>query len=312
MRGIVGDPERLAVFDMVLTNHTPRTCSGERYGPVEVVRQMDGDLSGEGAGFWDGGSSVQAGVNQMQLKHLFPFPLARLLFPDGSPDDQATAGYADCIGRPAIGGDFVTSDLLPPDDRVARMLALASMRPSEITDASFRSRFLVLAHAKLPNVHFIQGDITDKNAVDAIRRRRDALGLGPARIAFLGTVLDQLGQGRVAQGIRNAMSLVGNGGKLIIAEFGQPDRRDPRKFSLLPHWGRYTYGYFAVHKDDGDGVIHPLIKFETSRPINGRVDGGLLDICGQLLPYREHLARAAGAAVTLRSVVRQPALSTLP
>lgn len=311
MRGMVRDPERLATFTTIVGKYRPKTCSGERYGPLEVLRQLDDGIAGERMSLWDGGAGIQIGVNQLQLKHLFPFYPATLLTPDGQPDEVSTEGYANLVGLPAIAGEVVTTDLNAPESRLVGKLALASLRPEEINDRNYRKRYRELSNARLPNVHFLQGDIADDKEMRTIWEKREAAGLAPARHGFLGTVLNQIGQARVARAIKNALSLLSEDGKLIIAEFGHPDRRDPRKFFLLPNWSEFTYGYFVIHKEDENRVINPIFTFQSSRPRLGRTEEGLYEANGRLLPIRHHLAKAAVSSIA-RALAHRPPTSSTP
>lgn len=273
------------------------TTLQKRYAPFEAVRQLWSDPTAEGINWWEGGSSLQIGAKATQLKSKYPFEASRVVRLTGGrlksgksemePDRIAGLGYQRLLGRTAIGGGIVGTDIWTPRDALMRRLAVASLRPSEIGDPDFMTQFTGLMDAELHNVYHTLGDITDYHYLEAVRRQFDG---SPVEMGFLGTMLNQVGQEHVDQTIRHAMELLDEDGILFILEFGRPDPACPSKFQLAPTWKDWTYGFFAIHKADPDRTIQPLLQFKNSRMTHMIVGAGVLDVGNGYRTMREHLA----------------------
>ncbi|HSX29428.1 MAG TPA: hypothetical protein VLE73_02615 [Candidatus Saccharimonadales bacterium] len=302
--GVIGDiahdDTRFANFLTILNYlHIPTTVQ-DRYGAFEVVRQLWGDPTGKGIDWWEGGSSVQLGAKATQLKQYYPFLASRVVRPVGGErktgrvkteiDRAANKGYKNILGRTAIGGDIIGTDIWRPDDRWLRQLAIAALRPSELADDCFMERFTGILEADVPNIGYIGGDITDEAMMRSIRAE---LGGRTKQLGFLGTVLNQVGQEKVMQTIDNALGMLHDDGVLFILEFGNADPNDPTKFQLASEWSEWTYRLCAVHNKDPQRRIQPLLCFKNSRMTHVMVEDGLLDTGGGYRPMRDYLVDAA-------------------
>lgn len=265
------------------------TARRSRYGPIEVARQ-----EGAFANFIDMGCSVPEGPWQLQLKGRFPFTPIDFRFRNGERDYLATQGYANLVGRPALAGDIVISDLTSPDDARLQELSFAAMRQSEIMNPGERlaRRRLAMLGKRLGNILFIQADVTDRNTMAELREHCAGQDF---RLACLVTVLHEVGQENVRRAIDNMLGLLADhhDSQLIIAEHGQVERRGRSSISLLPRWARGTYSYFAVAKHDPKRIVQHLYTFDTSRPSSGIVEAGLFRAGGEVWPMRDYLVRAA-------------------
>ena len=296
IRNMASDPARRSYVEYVLDQMRTMTTTGYRQAPFEVVRQ----LKGEPAGFLDGGSSVGIGARQTQLKDSHPFAPVRLLSEGGRDDELSSRGYASLVGAPILRGNIVLFDRVPPDNWLARQLSIASLRPvSEIMNPAFMEERRQLLGAKLSNLVFVQGDLTDKDSIAMLKERCQGMDL---RLAFVGTVLNQVGQENVDEVIDNVLDALEDhpDSEVVISEFAKIDRRRPSTLSLLPQWRQAGYRYFSVSKHDR-GRIQPLFTFTSSRPEVGRVEGGSIVVGGETAPLRELLAARAAGAVSVRA-----------
>lgn len=303
LTGLARDPDRCAAVETALDHNHTMTTSGDRLAPFEVIRQLQGGP----AGFFDAASSVGIGARQTQLKDGHPFSAARLLHRDGSDDEAASDGYAQLVHGPILPGPIILSDLVPPDSRLARRLSLASLRPSEILDPAVVEQRRQLLAAKLSNVVFKRSDLLHRESMGAIREycRHHRI-----RLAFVGTVLNIIGQEHVETVIDNVLWALDDhpDSEVIVADFAQVDRRKPYKLSLAPRWGRASYGYFGIRLGDRERV-NSLFEFTNSRPRVGRVGDGLITVGGEVQPIRELIvAHSAGSLATHQQDVALPAL----
>lgn len=301
---LAGDKERLEWLRFITSFHPP-TTNKERYGPLEVVRQMAAIACQEVFHLWEGGSSVQIGVKATQLKHLHPFkePLVRRpvrAMREGArqrlvEDREGAQAYAALLGRPALQGEIVCTDLYPEGNDLQKRLFRAAQRPSEISDEGYMATMQHLMNAKLPNIRFVEGDITDAHIMSRIARACSDIEL---HFAFLGTMLNQVGQEHVEQTIANALNLLHNGGVLLILEFAAVDPDNAGKLHLTTGWRDWTYRLFAIHKNDDKRRVHELMRFKNSRMEEVQISNGLLDLGDGrgALPMRQQMVDAAAKA----------------
>lgn len=292
-KNIARDPGYLNSFTSDLIEGHVGTTHGDRYGPPESMRQLDAAAGIGALSCFDAAASLQIGAKQMFMKKEYPFAAVPMETPEGQPDDLAEQGYANLINGPVVEGEILTSDLRDEVNAARYRISLdASLRPAELLDRNFRAQRRRLFAAKLPNVNFVQADITNREDVARVRHEH-----GLFDHVYIGMALNQIGQERIPGTLRNMLSLLNPKGKLVFWEIGRPDRRNKAKFYLYPRWNAWGLGYFGIHKDDDLHEIQHYFTFLNTRLTKGRVEDGLFDAGGNLLPMREHVVRAAGATV---------------
>ncbi len=304
------DAEALDRGRMLMSNCSTMTNADGRYGPFETIRVS----KGETGGFLDAASSIGIGARKILLKKTHPFGSVQLVDARGNRDTEATRGYAQRVAEPLIAGNVLMTDIIPPDNALARRVALASNRPTEIMDPTFRRERREMLRARLANLAFEQSDLIRRRTMGRVRELCQEWQI---RTAFLGTALNQIGQEYVGTVLENVLWALDqhDDTEVVVADFIERDRRDPSKLFLLPNWqtplspDEYVYNYFGVRLAD-PGHISRLFGFTSSRPHHGAVGDGVIAVRGEVVSLREQLvARAAGAASVGGTVSCLPVLS---
>jgi hypothetical protein len=271
--------DRLAKFQVAL--HYPQnTTDGNRYGPLEIMRQIMSTPDQPRVDILDEASSILIGMKQLLSKRRYPFAVPRLLQPGdadasghvvmGSGDPQLEEAYRALLAGPEVPGAHVSTDLFPARDPIIRKLARASLRPvSEIQNRKFMSRFHALGRLVLPPEQhtFVEADITHMDDIMAIREQFPDRKF---RIAFLGTVVSQLGEDHIPQAIDAAMAALDGetyqDAAVAILDFAHPDAEDPAKLKLHPQWSSGTYALNVIYKNDPERRVRQVFRYLTSRP----------------------------------------------
>nr|AIA13153.1 Unknown Function [uncultured bacterium] len=307
--------ERMAAF--VVSQGLPlNTTNGERYGPAEVVRQLMSN-GRDPVDMWDGGSSILIGVNQIAQKRRYPFAMPHLQRRVGEaagrplwvPEDKNVEwAYRMLLGAPEVPGRFVSMDIFHPRDRIIREVARAALRPvSEIQNRRFMHRFHALAGEKLPSdvVGFQQGDITDRRDVRRIRERFPDF---KCRVAFAGTVFNQLGEDKIPDAVDAMMDVLDDRYEdaLVLAlDFVYVDPNDRSRIRLHPRWGLGTYALIGVYKNDPQRRAREFFRFASSRPSEVEVGPDEIMVNGAFMSVRQALLERA-ADVSARGSGRGP------
>lgn len=295
-------PQRLADFQ-VSQGLPLNTTNGERYGPPEVVRQLM--YSGtEPVDMADGGSSIMIGVNQIALKARYPFALPRLIRPSGvdaagntvwgADDPDTQTAYHFLLNAPPVPGRFTSFDLFHPRDPAIRTIARAALRPtSEISNRRFMHRFHALAGQKpelADTVDFMLGDVL---SVANMRAIREQFPDRKFRIAFLGTVVNQLGEENIPRAVEASMELLDDreDAMVLILDFVHPDANDPSVVRLHPRWDSGTYALMGIYKKDPERRARVFFRFQTSRPSEVSVGPDQIMVDGAFMGVREALLR---------------------
>lgn len=296
--------DRMAEFTVV-QGFPLNTSNGERYGPAEVLRQLMSTSAEPQVDMWDGGPSILLGVNQIALKSRHPFAVPTLLLRasevDGAgntvystEDAELQDAYRELLAAPDVPGGFLSTGLFRPQDPAVIKMARAAMRPvSEIMNPAFMRRFWSLAGYKLPpeKVSFRTGDITDIENMHAIK------ALYPHRrfrLAFLGTVVNQLGEDAIVPAIEAAMEMLDDDypdAAVAIADFAYPDLNDPSRVRLHSRWSQGTYSLLLIYKHDPERRVRVIFRFLTSRPTEVIVGSDEIMVDGAYMSVREALLR---------------------
>lgn len=300
MSNQVHDPEALSHAKMLCANCNTMTNAAGRSGPFEVIRVLKGAAS-----YLEAASSIGLGPRRILQKEKYPFNQVIIERNGDGEDADATAGYASLVAAPLMPGSVLMTDIIPPDDKLARRVELASNRPSEIMDPNFRRERRELLRAKLANLAFEQSDLTKRRTMGRVRELCHEWQI---RTAFLGTALNQMGQEFIGPVIENVLWALQQheDTELVVADFIERDRRDPSRLFLLPKWqmsaaghrGGYPYNYFGVRLSDR-GQIQRLFGFSSSRPRRGAVGDGTIVLHGEAHSLRELIVARASGEVSL-------------
>jgi hypothetical protein len=156
-------------------------------------------------------------------------------------------------------------------------------------------RFYALAgqQSNLADRHdFVQGDITNAEDMAAIRERHPDRKF---RIAFAGTVMNQLGEDLIPQAVEALMQTLDGDtyedAMLLVLDFAYPDPHDPAVIRLHNEWKPGTYSLLAIYKNDPQRRVRELFKFVGSRPNEVMISDGQIMVDGAFMGVREAILR---------------------